>query len=255
MRLSGLSLIILLALAGCAGPRPSIETELPADFPFHRVEQIQQNIILTSDTLHAFRGRASFSVSAPEQGGRFTAEIKSQRGDSLYMSISPGLGIEAARALVTQDSVFLYDRIKNTLSYGSLKDASTILSIPVSAEDLFRNLLGILVPDPEVEWSLEADSAFYYLDNPTQTLRYVIDPSLWRVVRYVEYAASGDLVEERIFSDFDVFDGVYLPRRVIFRRPGNHTVASLYYRNLDLNPDQLSFELNVRTSTKRVLLD
>jgi hypothetical protein len=249
--------LLILLIAGCARTRPVpvLDTSLPAGFPNHRVEQIQQNILFATDTLVSYRAKASFSVTSPERSGRFSADLRNRRGDSLYISISPGLGIEAVRVLVTPDSVYYYDRIKSELMVGALSRVGDLLAIPVSSEDLFRNLLGIVAPETEEVWNVEADSAYYYLRNNTNTRVYVIDPSLWRVVRYTERAPNGEILEERIFSEYDVFNGVYIPRRIVFRRPQENSVASIFYRDLDLNPEELSFELRVRESARRTKLE
>lgn len=247
--------LTVLVLAGCASTRPKapqLDTTLPEAFPYHTLEQIEQQLILTSDTLHAFTGKANLSIQSPSRSGRFSADLRARRGDSLFLSISPGLGIEAARALVTPDSVFLYDRLQNQVTYGSLDEAAGLLALPIEGDDVFRNLLGLVVPDPAVDWRLEADTAFYYLRDPTGTRTYTADPSIWRIVRYEQRTPAGELVEERVFSDFDRFEGVYLPRRVLFRRPPEKSTASLYYRSLELNPEALSFALRTSGSTRRV---
>lgn len=247
-------LLLVLLLAGCARTRAVTpgEAELPAGFPYHTAAQIQSAVRLSADTLYAFRAKASFAVDTPEQKGSFSADIRDRRGDSLYMSISPGLGIEAARVLVTRDSLYLYDRLKNRVTYGSLAAAGNLLAVPVTADDLFMNLLGLIAPEPGVAWQVEAVDAHYHLTAPDGTRRYVVDPARWRVVRFEARTPEGELLEERAFSDFDRFDGLYLPRRVVFRRPPERSTASLFYRSLELNPDALSFDLRISSSADRV---
>ena len=249
-----LTVLLLLLLAGCSHTRPvpRLDTTLPSTFPNHDAAAIAQQIGLSADTLQAFRAKASFAVDSPNRSGRFTADIRNRRGDSLYMSISPGLGIEAARVLVTPDSIFFYDRLKKRVTAGSLAEAGDLLAMPVTAADLFHNLLGLLAPSPDVDWQVAADSAYYHLRNPAGTQHYTVDPALWRVIRYEERTPEGELIDERRFSEFDVFHGVYLPRRLTFRRLDQSSTASLFYRDLDLNPSDLSFDLKVSSDAERV---
>jgi hypothetical protein len=244
----------LAFLSGCARTRPVIpvDRELPAEFPGHTAAQIHQQILLSTDTLDAFDGRASFVLDTPARRGSFSAEVRAREGDSLYISISPGLGIEAARVLITPDSLFLYDRIQNEVTYGSLEDTGDLIGLPVAAEDLYRNLIGITVPEPDIPWEVVADDSLYYLSAAGGTVRYTVDPSIWRVIRYEERTPTGELIEERVFSEFDQIEGVPLPRRVLFRRPLEASTASLYYRSLDLNPASLSFDLRVSESAEWV---
>ena len=249
--------LFVLALAvifGCSGPRPTrpIEREMPDDFPYHSAEDILFHLSLQGDTLHSFRAKGSAAIRTPEQGGQFSVDMQSRRRDSTFVSISPGLGIEAARALMTPDSFYFYDRLKNRLVYGAILDAGDVLPHPFATEDVFQNLLGLVVPKRSVDWEVRVNSTYYHLIDAYGTRTYVIDPALWRVTRYEERDASGTLLEEYVFSEFDTFDGVILPRRVVFRRPSEESTASIYYRSLSLNPENLSFHLGVRASAERV---
>jgi hypothetical protein len=240
-----------LLVFGCAGPRPALERSLPGAFPNHSAQQIRDQLLAPLDTLHAFRARSSLVIRAPENSGSFSAEMHDRRGDSLYVSISPGLGIEAARALVTPDSFFFYDRLKNHVLYGPLSEASGLLPEPFASEDLFDNLLGLPAPEAGIDWLVEADDEHYYLRDSGGRSLYVIDAALWRVIRFEQRDASGKLTERRIFSEFAEFDGVVLPRRLVFERPQDDRMASVYYRSLRLNPVNLRFALDVRDSAER----
>ena len=207
------------------------------------------------DSLYAFANKARLALRSPQQSGSFDARVVHRRGDSLYMSISPGFGIEAARVLVTPDSFFVYNRIQSELQYGSRAYAEQHLPAALTADDLFANLLGFLVPSPDVDWQIEADDSYYYLRDPAGRETYVVDPALWRVVRYVARNAEGDIVDERVFQEFDHIDGVLVPRSLSFRQPLQESTATLYYRDVDFNPGSLSFDLEVRGSAERVPLD
>ena len=250
-----LALPAALWIAGCGPkPPPDLQAELPDAFPNHTVEDIHTRIRLSSDTLTSFRADARLLLESPEQSGRFSAEIRDRRGDSLYMSISlSGLGIkvEGARALVTPDSFFLYDRRDNALLYGSLDEAADQLPPVLTGDDVFLNLLGIVAPEPDVAWQLEADSAYYYLRDAEGLRSYQIDPAVWRVARYEERTPDGTLVEERVFSRFGEFDGVLLPRSVVLRRPQDASSAALFYNDITLNPPSLSFDLRVSSDAER----
>jgi outer membrane biogenesis lipoprotein LolB len=251
--LLGGALVLFLFLQGCAAPRPILERTLPEEFPFHSAEDVRRHLQVPGDTLRSFRARGSLVYRTPDEGGTTSVELRERRGDSLYVSVSPALGIEAARALVTPDSFYFYDRIQNRLTYGSIESARHVLPDPFGSEEVFENLLGLIVPSGDVPWSVEAGTAHYTLRDPSRTIAYHVDPALWRVVRYERFDASGTLVDQRIFSEFDKFDGVVLPRRVTFRRPTEERTASIYYRTLSLNPSRLSFDLQVRDSAERIL--
>ncbi len=248
--------LVLVSVAGCSGsralaPRP----ELPEAFPHHSLLQIQQHLRPTAlDTLLAFTAKASLSIRSPQQNANLTADIRHRRNDSLYMTLSPGLGLEAARILITPDSFFVHDRINKRLMYGNLEDASAQLPFPVTGDDIFLGLLGLLSPDDQTNWQLDADSAHYHLRDPERDRLFVIDPALWRVVRYEERDEQGDLVEARVFEEFDQFEHLFLPREVTFRRPSQETSATLYYRSLNLSPTTVSFPSRIGEGADPVLI-
>jgi hypothetical protein len=225
---------------------------VPDAFPDHTAAQIRAFVAEDGASLDAFAADARLSIESPAQSGRFSATIRQRRDDSLYVSISPGLGIEAARLLVTADSFYLYNRIERELAYGSVAEAQRVLPAPLVLGDAFETFLGLVAPEPDVAWAVSADESLYYLRSPDSLRVYQIDPRRWRVLRYTERTSEGTLVEERRFSDFEAQDGVYLPRRVLLRRPQEDVSASIFYRDLDLNPGPLSFDLGVREGVRRV---
>ncbi len=257
LTLSGMVFTVLW-MAGCAGSRLPVDNrpDLPDAFPNHTVAQIQQQIRTASaERVQAYTAKASFAIRTPEQNGTFTARMKHRRSDTLYMAFSVGLGIEPARMLVTPDSFFVHDRIKKQLNYGSLEFASSFIPIPLSFDYVFLTFLGLMLPEAEIAWTLDTDSSYYHLRDPSGRRRYIIDPTVWRVVRYEERTAQGDLLEARTFTEYDLFDAVYLPRRIILQRPLDDTSLSIYYREVTLNPQPLSFAWDVKDSVKRVLID
>ena len=147
------------------------------------------------------------------------------------------------------------DRINRQSNYGALALRSAFLPAWLTGDDVFRNLLGLILPETDVAWTLDTDSSYYHLRDPSGRRHYIIDPSVWRVVRYEERTAQGDLLEARTFTEYDRFDEVYLPRRIILQRPLDDTSLSIYYRELTLNPPTLSFTWHVEDSVERVLID
>ena len=209
------------------------------------------NLGQLSNPIDAYKAESALSVRSPVQSGSFSASIQHRKNDSLLISISPGLGIVAVRALVTPDSFYIHDRINKELSSGSIETMRRLLPLPVTSSALYASMLGLLEPDVSENWQLTANREYYIIKDPQERISYTIDPLLWRVLRYEERDAAGNLIEERTFSEFEAHDGVYLPRRLTFRRPGDDTAASLYYRKLTVNPQELSLDFKVNPSVKR----
>ena len=215
--------------------------------------QVRGLVMGGSDTLSSFRARASVSVRSPEQSARFGSHIDYRRADSLYLNVRATLGIEAARALVTPDSFFVYDRIKRKLYFGDIKKADSVLPLPISGPGVFEMLLGIEFA-PDGDWTMTADSAFYTFTSRDHRTEVVVDPRIWRVTRYLRTDSFGAVEEERAYSEFSDFDGIVLPRKVVLSRPIQDTFASIYYSRLELNPPSLDLKLSVSDRAEKVLV-
>jgi hypothetical protein len=249
--LLGLAFGLSLGLTGCSGPSAATAPgTMPEAFPNHSADQIRQFIRQPTDTLTTFAGEARVSVRTPQQNRSFNADVRQRRADSLFMRFSL-FGMEGGRMLLTPDSVFFYDSRNRSLRVGPLADAQSLLPVPVATGEVFANMLGLIAPNDGTDWTVEADSALYYLSDPTGRRQWTIDPTRWRVVRYTEEATDGTVLEKRHFSDFRLVRGVVVPHQVIFRRPPENLMARIDYDTIRLNPSDLSFGLGVPSSVPR----
>lgn len=246
-------ILVPLLVAGCSGPRTAAESGLPEAFPSHSAQQIHRLIQGDTDTLTAFTAKARMTVRSPQRSGSFNAEVRQSRDDSLWMRMSR-FGFEGARVLITRDSFFVHNRMQNQLMVGTVDEARSFLAAPVTSEEAFTNMLGLITPDPDTEWSVGADSLHYYLTSPGGRVTYTVDPIRWRVIRYARTGPNGDLVEERMFSDFTTIDGVTVPKQVLFRNRPENAMAMLNYESITLDPDNLTFDFSVPSGARRVQL-
>lgn len=227
------------------------DANMPAGFPNHNYSEIIQLISDQPLNIAGYQSESALAVKSPMQSGSFSASISHKKNDSLQISISPGLGIVAVKALITPDSFYVHDRINKELGIGTLQDMQRLLPLPTDPTSLYSAMLGLWIPESSSSWELSADKGYYILKEPDNRRTMFIDPIFWRIVRYVEHDAQGELVEERTFAEFEDYDGIYLPRRLTFRRPGDDTSASLYHRKLTINPSALAFDFNVSKSVRR----
>lgn len=242
---------VAMALFGCSGPSTATApTALPETFPNHSADEIRSLIGTPTDTLNRFAADARVNVQSPEQNRSFNASIHHRRADSLLMRFSL-FGMEGGRMLLTPDSVFMYDSRKHTLQAGPVSKARDLFPVPVGSGKVFENLLGLIAHGNDDSWSIDADSSLYYLSNSKETEQWTVDPRQWRVLRYRHTSADGTLIEERRFSNFKTIQGVRLPHHVVFRRPNDNLRATLNYREIRLNPSELSLGLNVPGNISR----
>lgn len=245
------TLATALLIASCSGAsRTTDAPTMPDRFPNHSPDQIRTQILGASDTIQSYAAKARVAVQSPDEDRSFNAVVRHRRADSLFMRVSL-FGVEGGRLLLTRDSVFFYDTRNAVLRVGPVKAVQQLFPAPVSSDDFFQNMLGLLAPPRAKEWSLQADNSLYYVSSSTNRKHYTVDPTRWRVVRYEERSHTGTVVQKRLFSDFRPVDGLLLPAQVIFQQPAADLRARVKYREMTLNPSDPSFSLDVPSQVPR----
>lgn len=246
-------------LAGCAGSKSVVDrppTELPPGFPNHSARFVQRAVAATADSLDAFEASGRLELHRPDDRSAYKAHVQQRANDSLLVSLSPGWGIVAARALATHDSVFVYDRFHHRLYYGTVGNVQRVLPELASVSTLFNNLTGTVVPADRRRWRIRADSSRYILTAEAGFRQYraVVEPRMWRVVRYEVRTRDGTMIETREFSDFRRIDGVYMPHRIEVHRPRRKTRLIVEYDSIQPNPGALAFSFPVAPGAERIPL-
>lgn len=84
------------------------------------------NAMLASNaTLQWFSARASIDATIDKETKSFQANVRIRTDSAIWMSISPALGIEVAKVLITRDSVRFINRLNSSFfegDYGYLKN-------------------------------------------------------------------------------------------------------------------------------------
>lgn len=253
-----LPLAAALFVAACGSSRPAFDAPdaaLPGAFPNHSPAEIREAVARGTEAFRGVYAEGDIAVTSPAQNGRFGMRLTAADSGFLYLTVHPGFGIEAARVLVRPDSFFVHNRIENTLQLGPMAAALAALPVPVTADEGFATVTGTLLPPADRDWSLRADTALYYLSSPDGRRVVTVDPALWRVVRTVQYDATGALEEERRFERFADVGGQAFPRRIVIHRPGDRIQATLLYRDLTLDPAEgPPAALSVGAGVRRVVI-
>jgi len=236
----------IVMLAGCASSRPGVVPAevLPARFPDHTAAEIVAALPGYPAQMNRVFAETRIALSSPEESGRFSAKISYLHPESLFVRVTFPMGIEGARVLVAPDSAWVYDRIDKVIWTGSPERVAAVLPGAVADINLVETAMGFTPPDQNVSWQVETDSTLYLLSHPDGSVRYTIDPSLWRVVAVRFMDSTGAIQEQRWYSDFSNVDGVVLPSRMSLSRPPEDFRVSMALRRIELQPSSLSFDLN-----------
>jgi hypothetical protein len=125
-----LLLIVSMVLVGC---RTNIGRTVTKDLIIDEI---------TFDYLSA-RTRVKYDDGIKDISG--TANVRMAYDSIIWVSITPGLGIEAARLLITQDSVFFIDRINKKYMKLGYEDMSKVYQFDVDFGMIQSIILGNLI--------------------------------------------------------------------------------------------------------------
>lgn len=243
-----LFLLPLLLILGCSSGRNMTrgDAQLPAGFPHHGATEILDRLPSYPTSMQRVAAEARVALSSPEESGQFTARISYQHPESLLVRVTFPLGIEGARVLSTTDRAWVYDRIEKVVWTGSPERIAGVLPGAVASTDLVPLATGFERPDRTVDWQVDVDSTLYLLSAPDGSLRYTVDPSIWRIVAVRERDAEGSIVEQRWYTDFVTVDAIRLPRRMALVRPLDDLRISMAFQRFDLDPSSaFEFDLDV----------
>lgn len=252
-----ISLLALLAIAGCSGPRvlptPNV---VPDGFPNHSVAQILDQLEFQIPKIDAMDTRTSLSLVSTEMTENVTALIRFDRRTALYASIRATiLNAEVGRSLVTPDSFFVYNRIEKELHYGPIALAGQYIPISGSLLEIHQILTGGWLPGRYENWQISVADDHYILSDADSMQEFEIDPGLWKVVRYTHKNRSGRILDERIFGNYSEFNGVVLPRRIVLKQPSEGRTVAMFHRSVTPHPATQRFDLGIdRNRVKQILI-
>jgi len=106
--------------------------------------------------------KAKFKYEDGEQKLAVTANFRIKRDSAIWISLSPGLGIEAARVLVDQSSVQVLDKINRAYFSYDYAALSKQYGVQVTFQLAQAVILGNVLFEPERRREIASDKRFYY---------------------------------------------------------------------------------------------
>lgn len=225
-------LLLAAGLAGCAAPARIAAPAVPAT-PDGDAATVLGRLPTADSLWPAFRIEARLSWSTPDFGETVSSDIRVRGRDTLWVRLRGPLGIEAARALVTRDSIYLHDRLADRLYVGDR--SSGLLPAGLAEGFLAASFFGF-DPPRAVGFSVVPDSAYVRLERADGTETVLVDRSVHRMVLHERRAPSGGVLESRRFGSFDRFSGLVLPRRIVAVRPPDSVRATFVVRSVEPEP-------------------
>jgi hypothetical protein len=206
------------AITGC---RSAKEVVTPKEIPLRSSDKVV-DLVLARDTVTAryYKAKAAVELNTPDGDRDFAAHIRSVLDSAAWLSVTPALGIEVARAMITPDSLKLMDKVNDRYWIGDTAAAEKRFGLQPSLALLQDALLGRPIGlDPEEKYKIDREEGQYVLTSkekrkfrraaedlaPEDTLPQDRDMKDRRMERTLRRAVIKDAVIFRFWVEPDSF--------------------------------------------------
>jgi hypothetical protein len=132
-------------------------------------EEIEKFIVQEVDFKY-FSSRAKLNYKDDKNDVNTTVLFRIKKDSIIWMTVTPGLGIEALRCLIRPDSIFLIDKLNNKYSEYGLDYLKSSLNIDISFQNLQAMIVGNMPFTKSYNDKLGKDSSFYLLQQQSKNM-------------------------------------------------------------------------------------
>ncbi|MGN5955017.1 DUF4292 domain-containing protein [Sphingobacterium lactis] len=232
-----MAVLMLISACGTKKRTVKIDSTLPKAT---NNEQLLKNFELSNLNYHTFSGRAKAKVQMGKDSQNVTLNLRIDRGKAIWISVTALLGIEAARVMITPDSVkimnkmqgeyiakpfsYIYKYTNPNISYKMLED---ILLGNISVEMLRTEQLQVASSTDDVQIIGVRDGlTFHYgVNNANRPFNFNL----------MELGKSNKL--EATYSDYQMIGGYNFPNRFTLNIEGDGVKVNsdLAYNKAEFN--------------------
>jgi hypothetical protein len=259
-------LVLLVLLIGACRSRQAV-VQAPRELPVRSAEKLIERLSAQRlDGIRYYSAKAEVDINGPDGHQGFKATLRSVLDSAAWISITPALGIEVARALLTTDSLKVLDKLHDQYWVGDTTAARTRFGLQPSLDLFQKALFGLPIGlEPEEKYKADREDGQYVLTSkekkrfrraaedlaPEDTLANDRDMRENRLERTLRRAERKDAVVYRYWIEPDSF----LVTRVLISDLGRDQQADVrYLHRTDVNghalPDHITLSLS--DSTKQV---
>lgn len=196
--------------------------------------------------------KAKFKYDDGNQKLSATITFRIKKDSIIWASISPGLGIEAARLLVTAEGVQMIDKIKKDYYYLDYRALSKTYGFEVTFDLLEALVIGNVLYNPERRREIEKDDRFFTFSRETQGFGIVhsIGQHSKKLERLHAYQINSDNSIVVNYGDFEKMGEQKAAQKVRARvkfddKTKEDAVIDIEYSKMDIQNEPLDFPFHV----------
>lgn len=252
--------IIAIVFSSCKTQQATVKNsikDIDVDVLFNKMKENE----LQFQTL-SFKAEINAKINRKKSG--FGATVRMQRDSMIWISVTPGLGLEAARILITQDSLFFMNRINKEYVCSDFSYISQRFKVDVDFNMLQSLLLGNDFGDYENDQFKTAfDAGSYRLNaaerskqkkfirNNDDAQRILVqsvwlDPDNYKINQIrIKNLLDDTRKLEAFYSDFEAADQQLLTTHVVFEIVAKGTVTNKKDNEEKMENQRFLIELNL----------
>lgn len=230
--------MLSLFLLGCVSRKPTVAPEGTGE----RVSGAMRRTVINSVeaqrpqyTTFSGRARSNLTINGEKQYN-MTANVRIVHGDSIWISVTALMGIEAARVLITPDSVNVINRLNSVYIRQPFSYLHRFTGGGLDFSALEQLLVGdVIAPAAERGTGVSQGAAGYLLQRQTDGLHYTVQVDTGYRNRYTLIADSvyGQQLEA-YYSDYRPVVGNNFPHQMEMTMitPGSELRAEVDYNRV-----------------------
>lgn len=215
-------------------------------------------------------GKFSCDATIDDSKNSFTVSMRIRKDSAIWMSISPALGIEVARTLVTKDTVKFMNRLNSSYFIGDYNYINKLLHA-----DLDYELVQSLLVGNSVSFYEDADKLTSTIDEEKFLLSTIrkrkirrieknkevnesaqsiwLDPTLNKISRLLLYDATTNRAFRADFKQFEKVDSTFFPHLVDYSIKAEKNVSFVIdYSKIQLNKAQ-TFPFSIPEKYEKII--
>jgi hypothetical protein len=259
---SGALLVLALFTISCTTSRKAIRHPLKEE----GAEYLFQNLKDHELKFERFSAKFSAHIEQDRKETSFEGQLRIQRDSIIWISVTPLLGIEMARFMLTNDSIKYLNRINATYMQKNFSFINEMLNKTIDFDMAQAFLTGNDFSFYEnSHFKAQVDGQEYKLHTinrlklrrearksdseisiPLQSIW--LNPENFKINKVVLNETDRDNRRfTALYNEFETIDNQIIPSNIEYRveTNENNVKISILYSKININPDQLSFPFRV----------
>ncbi|MBN2174128.1 MAG: DUF4292 domain-containing protein [Bacteroidales bacterium] len=258
---------LLILIASCKTHRSVIKEPIKdygADYIF---EKLKENEL----KFNWFSAKYTLELLLNKKKTSFSGQVRMRKDSAIWVTLSPALGIEMARLLITNDSVKFINRINKTYFEGDYGAINRFLDTNIDFDVIQSILLGNdLTYYEDGKFRVSYDSKEYHLvtagrsklkkysktreDEERIFIQNIfLNPETFKITQMkIKEVKKENKKLDAFYSDFQTINGQLFPQHIFYEIDAeNPVVVDVDYSRISLNEKQ-NFPFKISTKYDRL---